>query len=607
MRCFPRWLAALDHLRWPALVRLAARRAGRPQRPRRVEQPRRSTPHAILRRHGITGVDADRPDARGDRAPDRRPGGRRPRRPAWTGRASPSRRATLDAALARAHARLPIDLDDPGVWCRRADQRARARPPARARPAARPTTSRAGRSRSRDAFDADDLRCWRIASATWLRARRRAAAGRSSASSGRSACSSCPPRAGDGWQLTPVLSLDAIRAARRARRRRSSATCARATLPADAVDELLERVERAHAARRAARERLDSAGQLAEALTARARRSRVSPGVPRDPRDRWGRLLVRRRSLHRPRRHRARRARAARRHASRRARFPRRRLGSAPLRRAPRAPTARSMELGEAVQTAIEHGLPLLLSTEAAGELKDTVRVGRMKGRPGLLTITTADGGRAPPRAASSPSRRSPSCARSSAPARTVTLDAGARQLVRMVRARPLADDPVLLGRQREMAALKVVGSGVDASPDRHRQDDHHRPRARPPRRHHAAAARRCRRRGPAARPVARRARCAARPAAGCRRWRPTSTCSSLADHGPIAGQIRALRPRARRPARRRAGGQRRARPPPGRAAGDRLAPADRRRGAALRQPGHRGPPGARAAALRPRSPTAGC
>ncbi|MGO9750361.1 MAG: hypothetical protein ACLP22_02385 [Solirubrobacteraceae bacterium] len=33
-----------------------------------------------------------------------------------------------------------------------------------------------------------------------------------------------------------------------------------------------------------------------------------------------------------------------------------------------------------------------------------------------------------------------------------------------MTLARPLADDPVLLGRQREMAALKVVGSGVDAS-----------------------------------------------------------------------------------------------------------------------------------------------
>ena len=47
------------------------------------------------------------------------------------------------------------------------------------------------------------------------------------------------------------------------------------------------------------------------------------------------------------------------------------------------------MDLGEAVQTAVERGLPLLLSTEAAGHLADTVRVGRMKGRPGALTITT--------------------------------------------------------------------------------------------------------------------------------------------------------------------------------------------------------------------------
>ena len=33
-----------------------------------------------------------------------------------------------------------------------------------------------------------------------------------------------------------------------------------------------------------------------------------------------------------------------------------------------------------------------------------------------------------------------------------------------MTLARPLADDPVLLGRQQDIAALKVVGSGVDAS-----------------------------------------------------------------------------------------------------------------------------------------------
>jgi SNF2 family DNA or RNA helicase len=121
------------------------------------------------------------------------------------------------------------------------------------------------------------------------------------------------------------------------------------------------------------------------------------------------------------------------------------------------------MELGDAVQTAVEHGLPLLLSSEASGALKDTVRVGRMKGRPGLLTITRADGPSATTRrvVAEQAIAELRELQRSGA---AVTLDAGARQLVRMVRARPLADDPVLLGRQRGLAALKVVGSGVDAS-----------------------------------------------------------------------------------------------------------------------------------------------
>jgi hypothetical protein len=35
---------------------------------------------------------------------------------------------------------------------------------------------------------------------------------------------------------------------------------------------------------------------------------------------------------------------------------------------------------------------------------------------------------------------------------------------MRMTLARPLEDDPVLLGRQQEGAALNVVGSGVDDS-----------------------------------------------------------------------------------------------------------------------------------------------
>ena len=116
----------------------------------------------------------------------------------------------------------------------------------------------------------------------------------------------------------------------------------------------------------------------------------VSPGVPRDKRDRWGRLAVHRRSykgangtttaelelrvLTFPARG-----------------FSQRRLGSAPREEQYAHPSA-VMDLGEAVQTAVDAGLPLLLSTEAAGQLKDTVRVGRMKGRPGMLTITTSDG-----------------------------------------------------------------------------------------------------------------------------------------------------------------------------------------------------------------------
>ena len=116
----------------------------------------------------------------------------------------------------------------------------------------------------------------------------------------------------------------------------------------------------------------------------------ISPGVPRDKRDRWGRLAVHRRSykgadgtstaelelrvLTFPARG-----------------FTQRRLGSAPREEQYARPSA-VMDLGEAVQTAVDAGLPLLLSTEAAGQLKDTVRVGRMKGRPGMLTITTSDG-----------------------------------------------------------------------------------------------------------------------------------------------------------------------------------------------------------------------
>ena len=84
----------------------------------------------------------------------------------WTRITTPAR--ALDPALRRAHARLGIDLDDPAVWTRRADQRA-----ALARRLGLSDDQADDLSRwaleQPAAFDADDLRCWRIASGTWLR------------------------------------------------------------------------------------------------------------------------------------------------------------------------------------------------------------------------------------------------------------------------------------------------------------------------------------------------------------------------------------------------------------------------------------------------------
>ena len=80
-----------------------------------------------------------------------------------------------------------------------------------------------------------------------------------------------------------------------------------------------------------------------------------------------------------------------------------------------------------------------------------------------MLTITSSDGMSASTRRVVAEQALGTLIALKRSKAR-VTLSAGARQLVRMTAARPLADDPVLLGRQRETAALKVVGSGVDAS-----------------------------------------------------------------------------------------------------------------------------------------------
>ena len=454
-RCFPRWMKAFDHLAWRALVRLAGNEPVDPNDPD-IWESRDEQAQAVLRRHGLTNLKAGRLTLAavtalvdGQRTADHDAG------LDWGTLTVPASR--LDEPLRRAHARLPIDLSDPTVYLHRDDQR-------------RVLAGRLGLAADKaddlsrwalaypDEFDPEDLRCWRIGSTTWL-----ALADEQLETIERVqrpvGLFVAPAIRTEGWQLSPVLSLDAIRLVEMLGGQVDRDLCG-ATLRFDRVPALLERLnlQTLHAG---PKECLDSAGQLASELSAKLGR-RVSPGVPRDKRDRWGRLVVSRTGYT---------GNDGTRMSELRLRvvtfptrdFTQRRLGARRMSEKYNAQASAAMDLGEAVQTAVERGLPLLLSTEAAGHLKDKIRVGRMKGRPGALTITTSDGLSATTRRLVAEQAIPELRALKRAGAK-VTLDAGARQMVRMTVARPLDDDPVLLGRQKEIAALKVVGSGVDAS-----------------------------------------------------------------------------------------------------------------------------------------------
>jgi len=452
-RCFPRWARAFEHLSSRALVRLAN---NEPVDPNDRDAWRTADEHAqaVLRRHGITlnprhlTLAAIQTLIDGQACADADAG------LDWTRTTAPA--SQLDEKLRRAHATLPVDLSDPAVFGDVGAQR-HALASRLGLPAGQADDLSRWVLAHPDQFDPAQLRCWRIASPTWLQV-----AGEQLEAVDRVqrpvALFVMPAIRGGGWQLTPVLSLDAIRllvslGGQLDRDLRS------AVVPATAARELIERIN-VHTLHAGPKECLDSAGQLAQELT-RELGTPIGPGAPKDKRDRWGRLLITRRS------YRGRDGTATAELELRVVTFPareysQRRLGAA--RRDDRYGQASAvMDLGEAVQAAVERGLPLLLSTEAAGHLAHTVRVGRMKGRPGALTITSSDGLSATTRRVVAEQAVSELRALKQHGMK-VTLDAGARQLMRMTLARPLADDPVLLGRQQEIAALKVVGSGVDAS-----------------------------------------------------------------------------------------------------------------------------------------------
>ena len=466
MRCFPKYGRLSDALDRQAIEQLAD---NQPTDPNHPETWRSVYQHAtaVLRRHAITNMtdrlthDAQKALIAGQAQLDRQAG------IDWSVIHQPLTR--LDDMLRRAHHAVPLDLDDPQVWMYNEDRRRAGARKLQVSDHQADDLSRWALANS-DEFDPADLRCWRIGSATWLELAndvlaavehvdRPVAAFVVPEVRKTRAARECET-ASSGWQLQPTLSLDLIRLVYSlggsVHRDLHSAR-----LPGEAIPEFLNAVNH-NTLHAGPKENLDSAKQLSEDLS-NALGVTINPGIPKDRRDRWGRLLI-----HRERYEGKGQATAIDELCLRVITYPAkgfqtRRLGSRPRDQHASCACSAAMELGEAIQAAVERNLPLLLSTEAAGLLHGVVRVGRLKGRPGMLSITTSDG-------LSATTRRLVAeqavceLRRLRAEQATVSIDAGAKQVIRMTVAKPLTDDPILKGRQQEVTAKMVVGAGVNAS-----------------------------------------------------------------------------------------------------------------------------------------------
>ena len=362
-RCCPSAARVLESLSWRALTRLAANEPVDPNDPDSWRSP---DAHAqiVLRRHGITGLDSTRLTMDAVRALI--DGQARADRDAgldWTRLdvpAAPARRSAAARARAAAdRARRPGDLRLPRRPAPRARRPARRRRRAGRRPLALAARPPRRLRRRRPALLADRL-------GHMAGARRRAAARRSREVERPVGLFLAPAERGEGWQLAPVLSLDAIRLlalARRPRRVRPALGGAARSAPAANCSNASTRTRctpgrtststpppgsprrsRASSARASAR-----AWRARSATAGDACSSGAAPCT--GPRRRRGPELVLRVLT-----------------IAGRA-FPRRRVGAAPRDEHAAQPSA-AMELGEAVQTAIERELPLLLSSEAAGQLQ---------------------------------------------------------------------------------------------------------------------------------------------------------------------------------------------------------------------------------------------
>jgi hypothetical protein len=410
---------------------------------------RRAHAEAVLRRHGLSKTnayalaDAALDQLIADQADSDRAAGLD-----WRKLTVPA--ADLDARLRSARGNLGVDLDHPDSWSEPKAKRAALARRAGIDPVRASQISRWAVEHV-DEFDPDQLSGWEVGSETW----------RSLAWAHVTIPEQIEHPVGvyltpdfrqDGaWRLGPVLSLETI-ALIDSLGGRIDETLDSAELPSEGVEEFLAGVN--HRTLYAGERQLGrSQTEIAESLKGVLGRS-LTPGVPRGRLERWGALRLSRRSSGWL---------AVEALTFTVKGFPTRRVGSRRSSRRDSYSLSAAMDLGEAVEVAIEREIPLLLSTEASGQLKGRTRVGRMKGRPGLLTITKSDGLSATTRRVVA-DQAVPILRALQAAEEQVVLDSGAHQLVRMTVVAPLDDDPILKDPQRRIAAVKVVGSGLDMS-----------------------------------------------------------------------------------------------------------------------------------------------
>jgi superfamily II DNA or RNA helicase len=448
MRCFPRWSRVTDALSRDALKALAQ---NRPVDPNSLYSWQSKLAHAegVLRRHALAKVD---PGTLTAEAIERLASGQADADLAagldWSVVSVPAR--ALDERIREANSELPVDLDHPDTWHRTFAKRAAiARRYGLALERAEDVSRWALANVAE--FSESDMRCWQIGSQPWLGLAREVMSVPERVERPVGVFLTPDERTGHGWRLGPVLSPELISLVDSLGGQINPGLLG-ASVPADQVDEFLGRINMRtlHAGDMSIVETAAGLGTSISNVLGRP----VHPGLPVDRLERWGRLHLSRfgggplkmRVLTRSVKS-----------------FPVRRLGSARAAKAKDYALSVAMDLGEAVAVAVEREVPLLLSTEASGYLAGTVRVGRMKGRPGMLTITEADGMSAITRRLLA-DQALHLLRQLKVSGANVVLDSGARELVRMTVVQPLDDDPVLKDPQRRVAALKVVGSGLDMS-----------------------------------------------------------------------------------------------------------------------------------------------